>query len=313
MALAGIILAFSATDAYQLVVARALWGIGDAAFFCVSTAYVASVFPIRERGRALGVFVSIETIGSFLGQSFGGIVASVFTYRGVFAISIPLSAVVFSLLILFRGTHRLPSERVELQPTQRFRHLLTPTLVAACIIVLVVMFRNNGITSTILPLYFTNFLGISLPMYGLLIAFGTVGSTIGNFFGGWLSDKMDRVRIILLGILLLTLCTYLLSAFTTFTLLAMVMVLQGYAWGSMYSVTPVLILDSVPGELRGVAVGTYRTFFDLGGLLGPIFMSVVADALGFLASFYVGTAMVLSNLALIPFLQKKPRKMAEGA
>jgi len=149
-------------------------------------------------------------------------------------------------------------------------------------------------------------------MYGLLIAFGTVGSTIGNFFGGWLSDKMGRVRIILLGILLLTLGTYLLSAFTTFTLLAMIMVLQGYAWGSMYSVTPVLIVDSVPRELRGVAVGTYRTFFDLGGLLGPILMSLVADVLGFLASFYVGTAMMLSNIALIPFLQKTPHKMVEG-
>ena len=67
VAVAGIILAFCASDAYQLIVARALWRIGDAAFFCVSTAYVASVFPIRERGRALGVFVSIETIGSFLG------------------------------------------------------------------------------------------------------------------------------------------------------------------------------------------------------------------------------------------------------
>jgi MFS family permease len=308
LAMAGIILSFCATDAYQLIVARALWGIGDAAFFCVSTAYVASVFPTRQRGKALGVFVSIETIGSFFGQSFGGVIASVFSYREVFAISIPFSAVILSMLIFFTGIRNHPSGRIEPKPTQSLRHLMTPTLVAACIIVLVVMFRNNGITSTILPLYLTNFLGISLPIYGLLIAFGTVGSMIGNFFGGWLSDRMGRVRIILLGILLLALSTYLLSAFTTFTLLIVVMVLQGYAWGSMYSVTPVLIVDSVPGELRGMAVGIYRTFFDLGGLLGPILMSVVADSLGFVPSFYVGTAMILSNIALIPFLQKKSQK-----
>jgi DHA1 family solute carrier family 18 vesicular amine transporter 1/2 len=309
LATGGIILSLYATGAYELIVARALWGIGDAAFFCVSTAYIASVFPIRERGRALGVFVSIETIGSFLGQSFGGVVASVFSYRGVFAISVPLSAVVLSLLIFFRGTRSLPSGRVERKPTQGFRVMMTPTLVAVSLIVFVVMFRNNGITSNILPLYLTNFLGISLPMYGLLMAFGTVGSMIGNFFGGWLSDRMGRVRIILVGLLLLALSTYLLSTFTTFTPLVMVMVLQGYAWGSMYSVTPVLIVDSVPGELRGMAVGTYRTFFDLGGLLGPILMSAVADSLGFIPSFYVGTALILSNITLIPFLQKRPQKI----
>jgi len=292
-----------------LIVARALWGIGDAAFFCVSTAYIASVFPIRERGRALGIFVSIETIGSFLGQSFGGVVASVFSFRGVFAISVPLSAVILFLLIFFRGTRDFPSGRVERKPTQGFRVMMTPTLVAVSVIVFVVMFRNNGITSTILPLYFANVLGISLPMYGLLMAFGTVGSMIGNFFGGWLSDRIGRVRIILVGILLLALSTYLLSTFTTFVPLVMVMVLQGYAWGSMYSVTPVLIVDSVSEEFRGMAVGTYRTFFDFGGLLGPILMSVVADSLGFLPSFYVGTAMILSNIALVPFLQKKYQKI----
>jgi len=45
-------------------------------------------------------------------------------------------------------------------------------------------------------------------------------------------------------------------------------------------------------------------------LLGPIFTSAVADSLGFLASFYVGTTMMLSSIVLIPFLQKKPQKDA---
>lgn len=137
------------------------------------------------------------------------------------------------------------------------------------------------------------------------MALGTVGSIMGNFLGGWLSDRIGRVKIILLGILLLALSIYLLSIFTIFELLVTIMILQGYAWGSIYSVTPVLIADSVSVELRGRAVGIYRAFFDLGGLLGPILISAVADSLGFLPCFYFGTAIVLSNIVLIPLLKNK--------
>jgi len=308
LSMAGIVLSFIATDANQLIVARALWGIGDGAFFCVSTAYIASVFPIHARGRALGIFVSIEMIGNFLGQSFSGVLASVFTYRGIFAFSIVLSVVILSPLVIFRGTRTVPSGRATPPAPQRVQSLMTPLLVAASLIIFVVMFASNGITSTILPIYVTTFLGISLPVYGVLIAFNTVGSMIGNFFGGWLSDRMGRVKIIFGGILLLAVGTYLLAVFTTFPPLVLAVVLQGLGWGNIYSVTPVLIVDSVPGGSRGMAVGTYRTFFDLGGLLGPILTAAVTDSYGFLPSFYVGTAILLSSIALIPFLQKNPPK-----
>jgi MFS family permease len=91
LSIGGVVLSFLASDPVHLILARALWGIGDAAFFCISTAYIASVFPSQSRGKALGAFVSVETIGSFLGQSFAGFAALALGYRGIFLASIPLS------------------------------------------------------------------------------------------------------------------------------------------------------------------------------------------------------------------------------
>ena len=50
------------------------------------------------------------------------------------------------------------------------------------------------------------------------------------------------------------------------------MFLNGFFWGIVYGVTPAFIADSVPGESRGMAIGTYRTFFDFGGVVGPIIL-----------------------------------------
>jgi MFS family permease len=308
LAMGGVVLSYFATDALHLVLARALWGIGDAAFFCIATAYIASSFPARERGKALGVFISIETIGSFVGQSFGGFAASALSYRGVFLISIPLSVATLPLLFLFRGTIETTRVRVERKQAQGLKQIMTLTLIGASIINFTVIFITNGITSTILPLYLTNLLRIPLPQYGLLVAINTVGSIIGNFSGGWLSDRIGRLRIILVGIAFLGLSSYLFAIFTTLIPLTMAMILQGFAWGSVYSVTPVLVVDAVPSQLRGLAVGMYRTFFDLGGLIGPIFMSALAGSSGFIPSFYVGAFISLSNIILILFLGKKPKR-----
>ena len=58
-----------------------------------------------------------------------------------------------------------------------------------------------------------------------------------------------------------------------------------------------------------MAIGTYRTFFDFGGVVGPIFFSrvltLVGIPFGYVAAFYVGAGMLVLNLLLV--LQLKER------
>jgi MFS family permease len=305
ISIAGVILSFLASNPVHLILARALWGIGDAAFFCISTAYIASVFPAKSRGRAIGAFISVETIGSFLGQSFAGFAAQAFGYRGIFLVSIPLSLATLPLLLILKGPRNAPSiEATQPPPNRDLRQLLTPTLIGLSILNFTIIFSSNGVTSTILPIYITEHLLISLPEYGLLVAFSTIGSTIGNFSGGWLSDRIGRLRIILLGIIVLGVSSLLLPVATTYLPLAVTMIMHGLAWGTVYSVTPVLIIDAVSPRLRGMAVGMYRTFFDLGGLLGPICISAAASSLGYIPSMYIGAFTVFFSLATLPLIRK---------
>jgi MFS family permease len=87
------------------------------------------------------------------------------------------------------------------------------------------------------------------------------------------------------------------------------MFLQGVFWGIVYSVIPAFIADAVPDQVRGTGIGTYRTFMDMGGLVGPIIMSNLVNYLGYpqgyMYSFYVGSAILLGCLALIVGLKER--------
>ena len=51
----------------------------------------------------------------------------------------------------------------------------------------------------------------------------------------------------------------------------------------------------------GAAIGIYRTFIDLGSILGPIIMSVVQETSGATVCFYMASALLFANM--IPTLK----------
>jgi MFS family permease len=87
------------------------------------------------------------------------------------------------------------------------------------------------------------------------------------------------------------------------------MYLNGVYWGIIYGTTPALIADSVPDNSQGMGIGTFRTFFDFGGLVGPIVFSSIVEYLGYprgyTIAFYIGAGLMIINLLLALRLKEK--------
>jgi len=73
-----------------LVLVRVVQGIGSAVILATSVALVSTVFPFRERGRALGITVAAMYLGVTVGQFLGGAVTRVLGWRGTFIALVPL-------------------------------------------------------------------------------------------------------------------------------------------------------------------------------------------------------------------------------
>lgn len=104
-ALASTACALSA-DVQQLIVARAVQGIGAALLVPGSLALISASFPERERGKAIGTWSGFSGITAAIGPVIGGWLVDHNSWKWAFLINVPMAVGV--LLILWR---RVPESR----------------------------------------------------------------------------------------------------------------------------------------------------------------------------------------------------------
>src|SRR5262249_58344217 len=84
----------------QLLVARAVVGLGEAGYGSVGAAMVAAHFPQRMRAGLLGGFFASASAGSVLGVVLGGVIASRFGWQAAFGV-VGIPGLIIALLYLF--------------------------------------------------------------------------------------------------------------------------------------------------------------------------------------------------------------------
>jgi EmrB/QacA subfamily drug resistance transporter len=94
---ATIVLTFS-NSSFFLIAFRAIQGIGAAMYFGTSVAMLMSVFPVNERGRALGMNIAAVYLGLSIGPFLGGILTGYLGWRSVFGVTVPIGLIVIILL-----------------------------------------------------------------------------------------------------------------------------------------------------------------------------------------------------------------------
>jgi EmrB/QacA subfamily drug resistance transporter len=82
-----------------LISFRVLQGMGSAMIFGTGMAILTSVFPPRERGKALGINVAAVYSGLSLGPLLGGLMTQHWGWRSIFLANVPLGLVVVALVI----------------------------------------------------------------------------------------------------------------------------------------------------------------------------------------------------------------------
>ena len=86
-----------------LLLGRFLQGIGAAMLYATQTAMVSSVYPAKERGKAIGITLSAVYLGLALGPTLGGIVMEYLNWRLNFVLHLPLTLIIIALI------HQVPN------------------------------------------------------------------------------------------------------------------------------------------------------------------------------------------------------------
>ena len=91
-------------DVTWLIASRALQGVGAAMIMACTPALVVDVFPLKERGRALGLVGMVVAGGLTMGPALGGILLQFFHWRVIFYINVPVgAAAAAAVIVMLRG------------------------------------------------------------------------------------------------------------------------------------------------------------------------------------------------------------------
>ncbi len=84
------VLAAFASNADQLIVLRAVMGIGGAMIMPATLSVIMDIFPREERGKAIGIWSAIAGVGIGLGPFVGGLLLEFSSWSSVFWLNVPI-------------------------------------------------------------------------------------------------------------------------------------------------------------------------------------------------------------------------------
>ncbi len=82
----------------ELILARAVTGIGGGAMMALSATTIGDIFSPRDRGRWMGLIMSVFGLGSIVGPLVGGFITDHLGWRWVFYVNLPLGLIALAML-----------------------------------------------------------------------------------------------------------------------------------------------------------------------------------------------------------------------
>ena len=302
LAAGGALLCATASSINSLIIGRALWGFGAALFFLNNTAMLIDVFAPEVRGRALGTFQGLEFVGSLIGAPIGAFIASLFGYFSPFYVTLALIIMSLLLALFSRELKTIgqspvePTIQVSLQDS--VRSLMNWGIVVISLISFSRMLIMNGVMNAVFPIYLYEYLNFDLNLIGIVTGVRTAGFAAATIASGYLSDRMGRKPVILTGLLISAPCLYAYTIIQSLEIILPVGIFDGIGSGLVSSTLIVLLSDLVKPEFRGISIGLYRTFMDIGGVVGPIMFMLIVTSSSIFTPFLVGAVLLLIMAAL---------------
>lgn len=263
---------------------RILQGLAFALFFTSAATAAADFVPSQKRGEGLGLFGAFTIASYAVGPTVGEFIIKELGYRSFF-----ICASFFSLgaLTLVYLTSDAPSKRRQDNNVKGFRSVILSGKLVYIYLTNIALAGGFGSVLNFISAYVKP-MGLDV-FYFFLIYSVTV--TLMRFFGGRISDAVDRRKIAAPSLLFFSLSIALISVVDSFLSLISVAFIFSLSYGMLYPVLAAIVVDIAEPDERGRAVGLFNASFSFG-------INIIAFLLGVIADLYGYPVMYLSAGAL---------------
>ncbi|HPC19785.1 MAG TPA: MFS transporter [Kiritimatiellia bacterium] len=267
-------------------------------------AFLAGEMPHERRGLAVGGLSAAVFSGTMAGVSLGGFVADWLGYRAAFAASGVLLLAAGLLVLCCTRETVVPSARKPVpddSPESACVHWrsLPATLYGVLAMFGAIAFVRQ-FDLAFLPLLVQeihgSLQGVSLWSGGLN-AFGSLAGLLAGLATGWLSDRLNPLRLVIIAALLAAVFSGWQMVVDSFTVLFPVRFGTVFFAGALEPALNAWLAKRVPVARQGIAFGLASTTRSIGWSLGPLLAGAVA-AIN-LRAVFGGAALGFIGLAVL--------------
>ncbi len=290
--------------------ARLVGGIGSSPQHPVGSSMLASHFP-GSRGSALAFHSTAGQIGSLLAPLMAAVLITYMGWRGVFWAVGALATFMGLICFAFRDSLRTaqqdqPKSRLVPQGWEAYKTCLKDKnlLLVSLVFMAGAAGRGQDINEVYIIPHFVHDFKIDITYGAFLFTFIQVGSLIGPFVWGWISDRFNRKLVIQASLLMSAVCTLWLAWQETVSAgLFVNLVVYGAAVTSRQTLTQALLSDLVGEDLFDAAFSLYYFI----GFISIPFWTVITGGVmtvyGFGPAFTVISTSYLLAMGLLVFLR----------
>lgn len=283
------VLAATAGSLAVLLVARVMLGIALGGFWSMSAALAMRLVPESLFARAMSVILTGVSVATVCAAPIGAWMGDLWGWRSAF-----IAAGAVSVLTLAVQLSTLPALPPRDNPDLRVLGELIrrPGVRMALLAVLLVISGHFAGFTYIRPLMEdVTHLSVS-AISAVLLGYG-IGGFFGNFAGGFIAERSERLAIVFGGTLIAALATSLLLAGSSAVVTAVSVALWGFAFGAFPVGFQTWIVRAAPDQAEG-AGGLLVASFQIAIASGAIGGGLLVDRIGALG----GPAFAVATLVL---------------
>ncbi len=308
VALAGLLVGLSQTYV-MLIALLALMGVAGGGYHPSAAPMISASVEPRNRGRALGFHLIGGSGSFFLAPLIAAAIAAAWGWRGSF-IGLAVPTLIFGIIF-----YVLLGRRAKMSKTKQTlinHHDKTPSppgYLRRLVVFMILITFTGGVTfATIafIPLFMVDHFGVS---EGTAAAFLSIIYSAGLWaspLGGYLSDRLGRIPVVLAASLISGPVIYLLSLASSSLGIGALLLIIGIAMYIRMPAAESYIIGQAPKRHRSTIYGIYYSVgMEAGAILTPV-MGYFIDRFGFYSSFTIASiAVVVVTLICSVFLWGK--------
>jgi len=276
-----------------LILARLVLGAGEGMVFTAGATWVVDLAPPGRRGRVIGLYGLAVWSGLSLGPPIGDALLRASSFDAVWVFT-AISPFIGALIALTIPDPFRPVAVPERRPLIA-RESVGPGLAFS--------FANVGYAAM------ASFIVLDLDANGTghgAAAFTVFAATVvlTRLIGGDLPDRVGPLRCAAAAAAVESLGLAVIALATTLPVAIAGAAAMGTAFSLLYPSFSLVVVNRVPDERRGVALGTFTAFFDIGVGLGAPLAGAAAAIGGYSAAFWLGSVFAIGTVVLANALRR---------